>query len=221
MTPHTLIHQRIIVQCNTTGPRLRMTIPLEIRTSRVILRPWRAEDAAALEPILATSWEHLGPWIPRRVAEHAPVPLLAQRLSGFEEDFAATKAWRYGMFSIENGELLGEIDLFPRNEDGRSSYDTADRVEIGYWLRADVTGRGLVTEAVQAVLSVATALPRISRAEIRCNARNLPSAAIPQRLGFTLEATVREPTPAPGQDETDLQIWALALQNPRRSDAVG
>jgi hypothetical protein len=53
-----------------------------------------------------------------------------------------------------------------------------------------MTGQGLVSEATRAVLAVAAELPNVSRVEIRCNERNHPSAAVPRRLGFSLESTV-------------------------------
>jgi len=76
-----------------------MTVPAELRTERLVLRPWHADDAAALHPILAANWAHLGPWIPRRVSTPVPVPELAVRLAGFGADFAGDREWRYGMFS--------------------------------------------------------------------------------------------------------------------------
>ena len=65
-----------------------MTVPAEIRTQRFLLRPWRATDAAQLHPVLVENWEHLSPWIPRRVADPATVPELEQRLESFAADFA-------------------------------------------------------------------------------------------------------------------------------------
>ena len=44
-----------------------------------------------------------------------------------------------------------------------------------------------------------------ARREIRCDARNEPSAAIPRRLGFALATTLRE-SAAPGEPEVALQI---------------
>jgi RimJ/RimL family protein N-acetyltransferase len=179
------------------------TVPGEIHTARLTLRPWRAEDAALLEPVLATNWEHLGPWIPRRIAEHAPVPVLAQRLAGFAAEFAADREWRYGMFSKDERTVFGEVALFPRVESGRVQYADADRAELGYWLRADMTGQGFVTEAARDVLAVAAKLPHVSHIEIRCDARNLSSSAVPRRLGFTLAGTI----PAFSQSSGDLQVW--------------
>ena len=91
-----------------------MSVPTEIRTSRFVLRPWRAGDAAALLPVLEANWEHLGPWIPARVATPAPVPELAVRLAGFEAEFEAGREWRYGMFAPDDGKVLGEVGLYPR-----------------------------------------------------------------------------------------------------------
>ena len=80
-------------------------------------------------------------------------------------------------------------------------------MELGYWLRADATGRGFVTEGAHAMLAVAAALPHVSCVEVRCDARNAPSAAIPRRLGFDLAATIAEPP-------SELQVWLKAV--PRR-----
>ena len=185
--------------------------PIEIRTKRLLLRPWRPEDAGDLLPVLEANRDHLGPWIPARVATPAPVPVLAERLAGFAADFSADREWRFGMFSLADGELLGEVALFPRAAEGRVPFAEADRVELGYWLRADETGQGLVTEAAKAALNLAAHIPRFSRVEIRCDARNGPSGNIPVRLGFTLLSTTAE-TGADGVHR-DMQLWVSALAN--------
>jgi ribosomal-protein-serine acetyltransferase len=55
------------------------------------------------------------------------------------------------------------------------------KVELGYWLGREFQGRGIVTEACRTV-----------RVEIHCATGNAKSSAIPRRLGFTLEGTLRE-----------------------------
>jgi RimJ/RimL family protein N-acetyltransferase len=94
--------------------------------------------------------------------------------------------------------VLGGVGLYPRDVSGRVPFAEADHVELGYWLRADATGRGWATEATRAALDVALALPRITRVEIRCDPRNAPSAAVPARLGFRHTRT------------DELMIWELA-----------
>lgn len=182
-----------------------MTVPNPIRTERLLLRPFRADDAHALLPVLEANQDHLSRWIPQHVWLPAPLPELATRLDGFAAAFAADREWRYAVLSPDGTTMIGEVDLFPRAAHGRVPYPEADRAEVGYWLRADWSGQGLATEAARAMLEVARSLPRFAHVLIRCDERNAPSGAVPARLGFALTGTERD-----GADV--LQIWTLALR---------
>jgi RimJ/RimL family protein N-acetyltransferase len=137
------------------------------------------------------------------------VPLLAERLAAFGAEFDADREWRFAMLTSDERTILGEVDLFPRSAAGRVALPDADRAEIGYWIRADETGRGLVTEAVLAIIDVARRTGRFTHLEIRCDARNGPSAAVPKRLGFELATTIAEPPTSPQDSDVQLQIWTL------------
>ncbi|HSK18583.1 MAG TPA: GNAT family N-acetyltransferase [Longimicrobiales bacterium] len=162
-------------------------VPDELLTERLHLRCWRRGDAVHLLPVLEVNVDHLQSWIPEHVAAPAPLPDLEERLAGFAADFRAGRNWRYGVFAPDDGDVLGEISLFPRSAAGRVHIGAADRLEVGYWLRRDVTGRGYATEAARAMLSLAGSLPGMSQVEIRCDPLNTASAAIPKRLGFRLD----------------------------------
>ncbi len=189
-----------------------MPVPIEIRTARLLLRPWSATDAADLLPILEANHPHLSPWIPARVANPAPVPVLAERLAAFHADFAAAREWRYALFTLDESMMLGEAGLFPRSASGRVPFADADRVELGYWLRGDATGQGYATEATRAAMAIAAAVPSFAQAEIRCDARNGASAAVPRRLGFELARTIEERGVSPGEPPVMLQVWTFALR---------
>lgn len=189
------------------GNRQSALVPDELQTPRLLLRRWSPTDAATLQPILAMNFAHLGPWIPRRVAEPAEVEQLTARLSEFSTAFDATREWRYALFTLDSSTLLGEVGLFPRNGSGRVPFDAADHVEIGYWLRADFTSKGFATEATRAALELALALPGVSHLTIRCDERNAPSSAVPRRLGFRLAETIDEASVVPGAAPVRLQIW--------------
>lgn len=188
-----------------------MPVPTEYRSARLLLRSWRADDAERLLPVLEANRDHLLRWIPARVAEPVSPPALRERLEGFAADFAAARAWRYGLFAPDGGQVLGEVSLFPRDATGRVPCALADHVEVGYWLRSDALRQGLATEAAQAALSIAAAVPRFAAAEIRCDARNDRSAAVPRRLGFVLAATVEESATRPDEEPVELQVWRRAL----------
>jgi RimJ/RimL family protein N-acetyltransferase len=197
-----------------------MPVPDSLRTARLLLRRWRPEDAVLLQPVLAANVAHLQPWIPWHVAEPLPEDQLATRLASFAADFDAGRQWVYAILAADGGAVYGGVGLYPRAGAGRVPYDAADHVEIGYWLRTDVTGQGYATEAAGAVLALAEALPRMTRVEIRCDARNTRSAAVPQRLGFRHTRTVgtvgtvgsaEEPPPT-------LMIWERACPTDRTAD---
>jgi len=167
------------------------------------LRRWRATDAAELLPILQANVDHLRGWIPTHVAEPVPYEQLVARLEQFAVAFDGAREWRYALFTADALSLLGEVSLFPRVASKRVSFDAADHIEIGYWLRADGTGQGYATEAVRAAMTLALSLPNISRLAIRCDERNNASSALARRVGFRLAATIEEPDIA-------LQIWEYA-----------
>lgn len=184
-----------------------LTVPDHLRTSRLLLRRWTADDAVQLGPILHANVAHLGPWIPQRVARPASESELMERLAAASTAFDQTREWRYGIFRRDSGVLLGEVGLYPRNASSRVPFEQADRIEVGYWLRADVTGNGFATEAVRAVLDLALRLPHLSHVEIRCDERNERSVAIPQRLDFQLASVVSSPSLQPDEPPVRLQIW--------------
>lgn len=159
-------------------------LPTELRTARLCLRQWRADDAPLLLPQLEANVGHLGDWIPAHVASPVPLHDLVLRLVSFVEDAAAGRSWRYALFSPEQTELFGEVSLFARSPEGRVPFASADRLEIGYWLGRSATGKGYATEAARAMLDLALGLPGIDSVEIHCDPRNVASAAVPQRLGF-------------------------------------
>jgi RimJ/RimL family protein N-acetyltransferase len=89
-----------------------------------------------------------------------------------------------GIWRLADGRLLGATGLH--------RIDWAiPAMEIGYWLRPDAAGAGYATEAVQLLVRLAFGQLQAERVEIRCDALNLRSAAIPRRLGFVHEATLR------------------------------
>lgn len=182
-----------------------MSVPHAIRTERLLLRPFCAEDAHALLPVLEANQDHLSRWIPEHVWRPVPLPKLAARLDRFAAAFAEDREWRYAILSPDGTTMLGEVDLFPRAAAGRVPYAQSDAAEIGYWLRADMSGQGLATEAARAMLEVARSLPRITQVLIRCDQLNVPSGAVPARLGFARTDTERD-----GADV--LQLWTMALR---------
>ena len=80
--------------------------------------------------------------------------------------------------------------------------------EIGVWLSEEARGRGLVTEAVRAMIDWAVDVRGINRVEWRCSPQNTASSAVAKRVGMTLEGVLRESFWHRGRAE-DVEVWAL------------
>lgn len=186
-------------------------VPCDLRSERLHFRAWQKADAVLLLPVLEANVDHLGDWIPAHVSAPAPVDELELRLAGFADDFQAGRNWRFGIFSADHSAVFGEVSLFPRSAEGRVDFASADRLEIGYWLRRDVTGRGYATEAARAMFGLAIAVPGINTIEIHCDPRNTASAAVPRRLGFRLVRSGSEPDSTRSENEAGM-LWAYDLE---------
>ena len=68
---------------------------------------------------------------------------------------------------------------------------TIPAFEIGYWLRTSACGQGYVSEAVRLLCGLAFNTLGAERVHIHCDALNKRSAAVAERLGFVLEARLR------------------------------
>ncbi|MNJ66880.1 putative ribosomal N-acetyltransferase YdaF [compost metagenome] len=67
----------------------------------------------------------------------------------------------------------------------------ARKSEIGYWLGDEYIGMGLATKATKLLINHSFEELGLRKVEINVARENLKSKAIPERLGFTAEGTIR------------------------------
>ena len=82
------------------------------------------------------------------------------------------------------------------------------RVELGYWLAEEFQGRGLMSDACRLAIAHLFGEMDLHRVEIRCAAGNAKSNAIPRRLGFKHEGTLRDAELVNGR-YLDLLVYAM------------
>ncbi|MCP4321324.1 MAG: GNAT family N-acetyltransferase [Alteromonadales bacterium] len=63
---------------------------------------------------------------------------------------------------------------------------------IGYWLSEKHIGKGIMTGVVKHLLKLGFSNHNLNKIEIRCAEGNVKSRAIPERLSFVNEATLRQ-----------------------------
>jgi len=180
-----------------------------VETERLLLRCWQPTDAPALRAALDRSDHHLRPWIPFMKDEPRTVEQTVEWLRGHRTSFDLGQNFRYAVFEREGGALVGENMLLDRVGAGG--------MEIGYLTHLGFEGRGYANEATCAMIRLAFEHHGVDRVEIHCSPENRASAAIPARLGFEHEATLKRRVVDTEGAIHDLMIWTLFATDYERS----
>ncbi|MBA2285408.1 MAG: GNAT family N-acetyltransferase [Ktedonobacteraceae bacterium] len=178
-------------------------IPLfeELQGERVLVRPYRESDARDLFEAVGESREHIRPWLPFADA-HQSVEESQDWIIHQMANWLLREQVTLGIWEQATNRYLGGIGLHPHNWESRL-------FEIGYWLRASATRRGYMTEAVRLLTDFALNDLAATRVQIRCDERNMHSAAVPRRLGFVQEARLRNDTLAPDGNLRTTLVFSL------------
>jgi RimJ/RimL family protein N-acetyltransferase len=181
----------------------------ELATARVVVRPYRLDDAEAVFRVINDSREHLLPWMPwarghRQPAETAKY--VAEQIIALTAG-PAFNAIGLGVFDKATGDFLGGTGVHDVRPDTASC-------ETGYWVRPDRCGRGLATEACALAISWALTDQSLGglglrRVRVYCSSANLPSRRIPEKLGLTAEVHQREDYYVEGLGPTDRLGWGV------------
>lgn len=146
------------------------------------LRPLRLRDARALFALVDADRGRLRRWLPWPDANRSVLDSRAYILR-VRTQAARGVAQSFGLWW--KGSLVGVA--------GFVWIDAMNRCAgIGYWLSASAEGRGLMTSAVTALVRHGFRTLGLHRLEIRAGVRNRRSRAIPERLGFRHEGTLRQ-----------------------------
>lgn len=183
-----------------------------IHTQRLVVRCWHPGDALLLSTAIAQSLEHLRAWMPWA---HEEPKDLQQRMDWLRQSrgkFDLGQNFTYGIFNLDETQVLGGTGLH--------SGVGNDALEIGYWIHAHHINQGLATEAAAALTKVAFEVNQVARVEIHCDPTNFRSAAVPRKLGFTHEATLRQRVENHEGRKRDSMIWSLFAEDYPTSKAA-
>ena len=176
-------------------------LPPRLETARLVLRSWTEEDAPLLRDAIDTSLEHLRRWMPWAMNEPSSMEETRNRLRRYRSSFDSGDDFVFGIFDAEESEVLGGSGLHPRIGEGA--------LEIGYWIRASRTGKGLATEAARALTQVGLEAPGIDRVQIMCDPANRASRRIPEKLGYRLIETRVGDRRSPGGAARDTVVFEM------------
>lgn len=140
------------------------------------------EDAEPLFVLTDSNREHLRRWLPW--VDHSKTVADSRGFITMTlEQLAANKGFQSGVWY--DGQLAGVI--------GHNHVDHSNKVaRLGYWLGESFQGRGLMTKACRAYLDHSFKVMKMNRVAIFCGEKNTRSRAIPERLGFQVDGTLRQ-----------------------------
>ncbi|MHA1234258.1 MAG: GNAT family N-acetyltransferase [Promethearchaeota archaeon] len=172
-----------------------------IESERLVIRCYNPTDALYLQKAIQESVEHLRPWMPWVKDEPEELKVKIERLRTFRASFDLSENYVYAVFDPNETELLGGTGLHPRV--GSNAF------EIGYWINVNHVNKGYATEISAALTKVAFEIEHVNRVEIHCDPKNIKSAAIPKKLGYVFEATLRNRIENIEGELIDLKIWSI------------
>ena len=153
-----------------------------IRTPRLVLRCYERSDVDAAHEAVIAHAEDLRRWMPWVHNEPVDRRDRVEMMRRFRGHFDLGIEFVYGIFDPRDGSYLGGCGLHPR----------AHRIlEIGYWIVPPRWGQGLATEVAAALTRVGFEVLGADRLEIRIDPDNARSLAVPRKLGYREEGTLR------------------------------
>ncbi|MGQ9917100.1 MAG: GNAT family N-acetyltransferase [Bryobacteraceae bacterium] len=184
--------------------------PARIRISAECeLRQLEPEDAEEIFAVVCANREHLGRWLP-----WVELTVTAEDTRRFLEKVAANG--QEGKTAAYHVRVAGKLAGLAGLHDIDAANGTA---QIGDWLAAKHEGRGWMTAAGRALIGMGFRDLGLERIEIRCAAGNVRSQAIPKRLGFTFEGTLRSAQRRPG-GRVDMRVYGLLREEWERLRAA-
>ena len=168
---------------------------------RVVLRPFRPEDAADVAAACRDPDIPRYTLMPESLTEDGAREWIARR----------TAAWAHGLCSFA---VTVGSDHRCVGQAGVGLVAELRRAEAFYWLEPASRGRGLATEALDVVTRWAFAEHGVRRAHLVTHLDNLSSQRVAQRCGYQREGVLRAWEPIK-DGQPDVVMWSrLATDEP-------
>lgn len=149
--------------------------PVIVESERLRLREWMPEDAGAFRLVAQD------PEVVRYITDGRP--LTDAEIAEFiarQRSTQAERGWcRWALEVIEPEPVAGQVVGFCG-----PGCTFAPDIEVGWWLRRDLWGRGLATEAAVAAVRYCFEVIGFDRLTANIRADNGPSLAVAHRVGF-------------------------------------
>jgi ribosomal-protein-serine acetyltransferase len=177
----------------------RPAAPSTFRTARLEIRALGKGVGAALSALHLANRDRFADSFPKASAELVDADAGERYIESRMAERSAAKGYWYGLWHRDA--LVGQIHV--KNVDWESG-----RAELAYLIDRAYEGRGLVSEAMHAMLRVCFGDLGLHKVYLRTIVGNERSEAVARRLQFVLEGTLREEHVTPS-GRVDLHYFGL------------
>ena len=156
-----------------------MKLPKEIFTDRVTLQSLKVEHASQINEAITESFEELSQWLDWCKT----IPTIIQTTQFCKDSIELVKKnlqATYSIFSKENI-YIGNISLIKNN----------NSIEVGYWLRSSQTGKGYMSEAINAILALKNSELKKYQIFLTTDNLNKKSWQLAEKPGFKLKKIIK------------------------------
>src|SRR3984957_7818999 len=179
-----------------------------VDTQRLVLTPVEPADASDLWNAVDTSRAHLERWLPW-VPFNTDLDASWRYCEASASDWDHARALRFTIRERGTRRFLGVVGL-------ESLAHLHQSAELGYWLRADGSRRGYMTEAARATVAWAFKRLNVHRVRVAAATDNFASLGVIRRLGFRFEGIAREAERCQGR-WLDHSLFALLATDPMQT----
>lgn len=180
-----------------------MRYPEELVTPRLALRRRRAEYIDPLWKGVTQSVGELGRWLAWAIEPSIDESRMFYAQT--EREWDLNSGWGFTIFADE--EPIGDIGL--------AGYKPlVQACELGYWIRTDRSGRGLMTEACSAVVDFGFTQVGLHRIELHASPDNVASMKVAEKIGFQREGLLRHGSRGRNGFH-DVYVYGLIDSDPR------
>jgi len=178
-----------------------LDIPHQFESSRLILRTPLDGDGNITFPAIQETQSQLHQWfhdqqIPSSVGE------TEELLREVRADLLLRRMVHLLIFRQDTGDFIGEARLY------RIDW-SIPRAALGFWVRSSMQGDGYMTEAVQRITEVSFDVLNLARLEILADADNVATCRVAEKIGYTLEGTLRNHRRRQDGNLGDTAVYAI------------
>ncbi len=173
-----------------------------IETERLVLRPFRSEDA----PVMFRNWAG-DREVPRYLTwnVHRNVSDTENVVNMWVAEYNDIKTYRWAIVLKEAEEPIGSIDIV-------RIYENIDSAEIGYCIGKPWWGKGIMTEAFSAIIPYLFEVG-FNRIDAAHAVKNPASGRVMQKCGLKYEGTFRQFFRSTAGELLDLNFYSILRED--------